>query len=73
MDGTELVVYLWSMQDDELTTISQYHMGDTVRLRLEPWANVADALDGINRAEVTDPSARLSEPWWGQLRAEGSP
>ena len=73
VDGTELVVYLWSMRDDELTTISQYRVGDAVRLRLEPWANVADALDGINRAEVTDPSARLSEPWWGQLRAEGSP
>ena len=73
VDGTELLVYVWSMRDDELTAISQYLAGDAIRLHLEPWANVADELDGINRDEVTDPSARFAEPWWGQLQAEESP
>lgn len=73
VDGTELVVYLWSMQDDDPTPVSRYRVGDAIRLRLEPWANVAGELDGINRDEVDDPAARLVEPWWGQLQSEGSP
>ena len=67
VDGTEALVYLWSMQDDELTPVADFRAGDLIHLRLEPWASVADYLDGINRGEVGNLSVRFAEPWWGQL------
>ena len=67
VDGSELLVYVWSMQDDELTPISRYRTGDAMRLEIEPWTNVGDELDGINRGDVDSPAARLAEPWWGRL------
>ena len=68
--GTEAVVYVWSMQDNELTGAAQYQVGDMVTLDLEPWSGVADVLDGINRGELSDARLRLPEPWWGQPTEE---
>ena len=67
VDGTEALVYLWSMQDNELTPVADFRAGDPIHLRLKPWASVADDLDGINRGEVGNLSVRFAEPWWGQL------
>ena len=69
-EGNELSVYLWSMQDKQLTPVSTLRVGDTIRLQLESWSSVAGELEGINRSEVTNPSARLAEPWWGQIVEE---
>ena len=66
-DGDELSVYLWSMQDNQLTPVSTLRVGDTIRLQLEAWSNVAGELEGINRSEVDDPAARLAAPWWGRV------
>ena len=55
------------MQDDELTPVADLRAGDPIHLRLEPWADVANDLDGINRGEVGNLSVRFAEPWWGQL------
>ena len=71
VDGTEALVYLWSMQDNELTSVASLLAGDPIRLRLEPWTAVADELDGINRGEVGDVAVRLAEPWWGQVVEDG--
>jgi len=68
--GTEAAVYLWAMQDDELTIVAQYQVGDTVTLELEPWSDVADVLEGINRGELSDTRVQLAEPWWGQPSEE---
>ena len=68
--GTEAAVYLWAMQDDELTIVAQYQVGDTVALELEPWADVADVLEGINRGELSDTRVQLAEPWWGRPAEE---
>lgn len=65
-DGGEALVYLRSMRDNAWTDAARYRVGDAVRLRVRPWSDVAGALDGINRGEVDDPSARLAEPWWGE-------
>lgn len=66
VDGAEALVYLRSMRDNAWTDAARYRVGDAVRLRIRPWSDVAGELDGINRGEVADPSARLAEPWWGE-------
>ena len=67
LNGTEALVYLWGMRDNELTSASDLRPGSPITLTLEPWANVAPELEGINRGELEDPTIQLAEPWWGQL------
>ncbi len=68
LNGTEALVYLWGMRDNELTPVSDLRPGSPIVLTLEPWANVAADLDGINRGELEDTASQLAEPWWGQQR-----
>ena len=70
LNGSEALVYLWGMREDELTPINRYGVGSPIALTLEPWANVAPDLDGINRGELEDVTLQLAEPWWGQLRED---
>lgn len=63
--GREAVIYVRSMIDNELTEAASWRPGDRVRLALQPWADVAPELDGINRGELSDPTLLLAEPWWG--------
>lgn len=72
LSGTEALVYMWGMQDDELTPLERYQVGDPIALSLEAWSTVSGELDGINRGEIDDPRVQLAEPWWGRLR-EASP
>lgn len=67
LTGTEALVYVWGMQEKELTPINNYRIGDLITLSLSAWSNVSQDLDGINRGEINDPRVRLAEPWWGQL------
>ena len=62
---TGAVVYLRSMIDNELTVAAGYRPGDRVRLRLQSWASVAGAFDGISRGELAEPDLLLAVPWWG--------
>lgn len=68
LTGTEALVYVWGMQEKELTPINNYRIGDLITLSLSAWSNVSQDLDGINRGEINDPRVQLAEPWWGQLR-----
>jgi alginate O-acetyltransferase complex protein AlgJ len=65
--GEQVLVYIWSMRDNVLTMAATYQPGQTIRLRLTPWGEVADELEGINRAEIADDAVRLAEPWWAEL------
>lgn len=73
VDGDELLVYLWSMQDNEQTPVADYRIGDSVALTIESWDAVAATLDGINRDEVSDPAARLAPPWWASAAGGATP
>ena len=63
--GRDVVVYVRSMIHNELTEAASWRPGDRVRLALQPWADLAPELDGINRGELSDPALLLVEPWWG--------
>ena len=65
--GGEVVIYAWSLRDNEPTRAAALGPGHTVELDLVPWAEVAEELDTINRSELTDPGARLATPWWGRF------
>ena len=68
LSETEALVYMWGMQENELTPLDRYRVGDSIALSLDAWSTVSGDLDGINRGEIDDPLLQLAEPWWGQLR-----
>jgi hypothetical protein len=65
-EGSESLVYLWSMRDNVLTPAARLRRGDHVTLRLKQWADVAEQYEKINRSEVEDPAVQLEEPCWGE-------
>ena len=64
--GKEAVAFVWSMRDNVATAASRYRPGDAVRLRLRPWAEVAEKYEAINRSELVDDELLLAEPAWGE-------
>jgi len=64
--GREAVVFAWSMRDNALTAAAGWRPGDTVELRLRPWAEVTGNYDAINRSELDDEAATLADPCWGE-------
>ncbi len=59
------LVYLSSMEDNVWTAAAQLVVGQTIRLTLHPWAEVAAELDGITRTELVEGIVVFAEPWWG--------
>ena len=65
LTGTEALVYVWGMQENELAPIDGYRIGDPIALSLDAWSNVSRDLDGINRGEIDEPRVQLAEPLVG--------
>ncbi len=61
------VVYLWSMRDNVWTPAARLRPGDTIKLRLRPWADVSAQYEQINRSDIDNPELQLEEPVWGEL------
>lgn len=66
-EGGAALVYVWSMRDNVLTEGARLRVGDAVRVRLRPWADVAAELERFNRSELEDEAVRWQEPCWGEL------
>jgi hypothetical protein len=64
--GREAVVLVWSLRDNERTAAATWRPGDTITLRLRPWAEVAGQYEAINRTELDDEELLLAEPVWGE-------
>lgn len=65
-NGKDAVVYIWSMRDNVSTPASRYRPGDTARLHLRPWADVAGKYEAINRSELEDEDAMMATPTWAE-------
>ncbi len=65
-DGQALV-YLSSMRDNVWTPAARLRPGDSVTMRLRPWADVPPRYERINRTELPDNALQLAEPCWGEL------
>ena len=66
-EEAEAVVYLWSMRDNIWTPAARLRPGDSVKLRLQPWADVSAQYETFNRTDIDDPALQLEEPLWGEL------
>lgn len=71
IDDGEALVYVLAMRDNAWTAAAAYTVGDTIRLRLRPWSDVATAYEGISRSELDAPALLSAEPCWGEPMGEG--
>jgi alginate O-acetyltransferase complex protein AlgJ len=55
------------MRDNVWTAAARLRPGDSVRMRLRSWSDVAPQLEQINRSELDDAELQLEEPAWGEL------
>ncbi len=65
----ELVVYLWGMRDNRLTSAAHFAPGQKVTLTLTPWDTVRERYERFNRIELDDPDFRLVElpTYWAEV------
>ena len=68
LKGGEALVYAWSMRDNVHTTAARCTQGQVVEVKLQPWADVESKYDGVNRAELSDPTLLLQDPCLGGIR-----
>jgi alginate O-acetyltransferase complex protein AlgJ len=66
-ENVECLVYVWSMRDNVWTKSARLRSSDRISLTLQPWSDVSDQLEKINRSEIQDPDVQLEEPCWGEL------
>jgi alginate O-acetyltransferase complex protein AlgJ len=71
IDHGEAMVYVLTMRDNAWTAAGAYNVGDTIRLRLRPWADVAAVYEGISRSELDAESLLSVEPCWGEPMGNG--
>jgi hypothetical protein len=64
--SNQAVVYLFGMKDNQLMPVSAWKVGDRVKLKLRPWADVASEYERFNRSELEDETLMLAEPNWGE-------
>jgi alginate O-acetyltransferase complex protein AlgJ len=59
VDRPEIVVYLWGMRDNRLTSAAKYRPGQLVTFELAPWEQAQKRFGRFTRIELDDPDFRL--------------
>ena len=67
--ANEALVFMWAMRDRVLTPAAHFRVGQSVRLRLRPWAEVAEEFGYASRGELLEGGLMLEEPCWGEEAA----
>ncbi len=65
--ATDAYVFFRSMDRNRWTAAARLRVGDRIRFRARPWADVEDEMGSINRGEIDDDELFLVEPLWGEL------
>jgi alginate O-acetyltransferase complex protein AlgJ len=68
IDRPEIVVYLWGLRDNRITSAARYRPGQTVTLHLTSWQQAQERYGRYNRVELDDPEFQLIElpTYWGE-------
>lgn len=63
--GSQALVYLLSMRDNQWTPAARLQPGDTVTVELRDWSDMAAHKAGLNRTELDRAELQLVSPCWG--------
>ena len=65
--NAEALVYIASMRDNVWTDAARLRIGDSIRIKLSPWADSESKYGSWNRSEFDDEILLLQEPCWGEI------
>ncbi len=65
---SEILVFVWGMKDNKLTTSSSYSVGQTVTFKLTAWDKVEGKFGGYNRIELNGDDIDALNLYWGEGR-----
>jgi hypothetical protein len=65
---SEILVFVWGMKDNKLTTASSYSVGQTVTFKLTAWDKVESKFGGYNRIELNGDNIDALNLYWGEGR-----
>lgn len=65
-ENREALVYIFSMQDNRLTDIVNYRVGQKITVRLRNWNDVSDKYGSLNRSEIDDETLMIADPCLGE-------
>lgn len=68
--GKQALVYAVSMRDNVWTNAAKLCIGDTIKIRLEPWEKREDEFGSWNRSEFDDEELLLANPLFGEIIVE---
>jgi alginate O-acetyltransferase complex protein AlgJ len=66
LDGNQALVFTWAMRDRRLTAGAHFRIGQRLRLKIRPWADVTEELGSTNRGEIFQDNLFLRTPCWGE-------
>jgi len=60
----EVLVYAFSMENNQLTTMGQYRPGQRVTMRVKSWYDVMEEYNSYNRSEIDNETLWFVDPLW---------
>ncbi len=66
LDGDQALVFTWAMRDRQLTEGASYRVGQRLRMKIRPWADISAELGSITRGEIYENNVFLETPCWGE-------
>lgn len=62
----DIVVFVWGMRHNKLTTAASYNVGQRVTLKLTPWDTAESSFGSYNRVELDDDNLLMLDIYWGE-------
>lgn len=64
----QIVVFVWGMRNNKLTSAARFKPGQKLKLALQPWEKVEGKYGGYNRRELESDEAMALDTYWGEIR-----
>jgi hypothetical protein len=61
-----ILVYVWGMRADKLTSMASYRVGQSIKLSLKPWEKVEGKYGRYQRMELDSEEALSLDAFWGE-------
>lgn len=62
----EVLVYMWVMRDNKLTSVASFAAGQEVTVKVAPWDMVKAKVGRFTRLEIDDPMVLMLDAFWGE-------
>ncbi|HEY0073235.1 MAG TPA: hypothetical protein VGB77_03965 [Abditibacteriaceae bacterium] len=62
-----ILVYVWGMRANKLTSMASYRVGQSIKISLKPWAKMEGKYGRYQRMELDSEEALSLDSFWGEV------